>query len=62
MNYINPDARLAKNMYKLTKYEVKHIIIECNKIFENQKKIDERKQNEIIEEKLEENNQILFDY
>jgi hypothetical protein len=63
MDYINPSAKLAIKMYKLSKNELKYILNECNKTFEIQKKIDKKKEKEILEERIiEERNQLLFDY
>ena len=63
MDYINPSAKLAIKMYKLSNNEHKYILNECNKTFEIQKKIDKKKEKEILEERIiEERNQLLFDY
>ena len=63
MDYINPSAKLAIKMYKLSNNELKYILNECNKTFEIQKKIDKKKEKEILEERIiEEINKILFDY
>jgi len=63
MDYINPSAKLAIKMYKLSNNELKYILNECNKTFEIQKKIDKKKEKEILEERIiEERNQLLFDY
>jgi hypothetical protein len=67
MNYVNPSAKLALSMCKLSKYELKKILFDCNRIFEkerenNIKKIKKQNEERIREEIKYSEREIREDY
>ena len=64
MEVENPDSQLARYMNSLSKKELKELMNQCQKIFENLKQADEniKKQKDDTKEKSRSICEILFDY